>query len=287
MNKFDATYKMLIENDQIIITEDYIHNELKSRLMLNGESFSEQELIELSKIGYALYQEGWVDTVKDSILPMVGHTAAHIAGSLDPTPTIDLLHAAYYFKKGNVIIGTLTLLGAIPYAGDTAKLLIPAVGKGRLAGPFASKLIAKLVSMKDTLVKPLSAIMGKLMQIKQVPKILNNYGIATGTSEIAAKELLRKLFTALNPKKIVSIGRSKKGITGRYANLRNTTKMVPKSKKFLKSLELTRPTKGSLAHSAIYGGIGGYKKEGQYVPGKYDMMGDLSGYGISGDWLGK
>ena len=57
--------------------------------------------------GTELLQEAeWYNTVGD------------ILGIVDPTPTIDIINGISYFSQGDHLFGLLSLISAIPYAGD-------------------------------------------------------------------------------------------------------------------------------------------------------------------------
>lgn len=46
------------------------------------------------------------------------NTVMDILGIVDPTPVVDIINATSYFMQGDNLYGALTMIGAIPYAGD-------------------------------------------------------------------------------------------------------------------------------------------------------------------------
>ena len=76
--------------------------------------FTEDQLIVIKKSIIAekkyekkdLINEAWYNTVMD------------VLGIIDPTPIIDIINATSYFIQGDTLFGVLTIVSAIPYAGD-------------------------------------------------------------------------------------------------------------------------------------------------------------------------
>ena len=118
MNKFQYTYDKFM-TPQFLIEKQSIRNELKLRLIMDGIYLNDNDLNDLMK----LYEE----------LNWWQHGLLHLGGAIDPSGLIDLGHAVYYFDQGQILSGILTLLGAIPYIGDTAKVLIPFFKAGKSA----------------------------------------------------------------------------------------------------------------------------------------------------------
>jgi hypothetical protein len=60
--------------------------------------------------------------------PIDIHVTLDVAGTLDPTPTTDLLNATLYFSEGDLWNASISVVGALlPYAGDLLKGLKYAV----------------------------------------------------------------------------------------------------------------------------------------------------------------
>jgi len=119
----------------IIITEKQMeviakHAEFQNNLKLteqNWKNLSEKEkefVLEICKVLYPskskLIKEGqWYNTVGD------------ILGIFDPTPTIDIINGISYFSQGDHLFGLLSLISAIPIAGDVvAKPVLSALKIG-------------------------------------------------------------------------------------------------------------------------------------------------------------
>ncbi len=169
MNRYLLTYNQLIKenNGTFPITEQYIFNELKIKCIANGEQVSDEILHESASLAYEIYKEGWGWDILKTFVPHTAsdwaHFAAYIGGAIDPTGLIDLAHAGQLIYTGHPIIGGLTLLGAIPYIGDTGKLLIPAVKNGTKIGPKLLPIATKFVSLGNKFVAPLEKIISKFL----------------------------------------------------------------------------------------------------------------------------
>lgn len=104
-----------------------------------------------------LIKEAWYNTVMD------------ILGVFDPTPVVDIINATSYFIQGDTLFGILSLVGAIPYAGDLVAK--PVLGALKIGGPSVKAL--------DGAIKVLSK--GAAVGSKE-------YKVATETIEKLAKE---------------------------------------------------------------------------------------------------
>jgi hypothetical protein len=67
------------------------------------------DIIKGKVISEDLINEAWYNTVMD------------ILGIIDPTPVVDIINATSYFIQGDTLFGILTIVGAIPYAGELLK----------------------------------------------------------------------------------------------------------------------------------------------------------------------
>ena len=121
--------KLLKTNNPILITEQNIQNELKIRLILEGHNPSDEELNKFAKMGMELYNEeiGWKTNL-----------AWTIGGAIDPTGIADFTHAMYYFNNDQDLAGIITLIGCIPYIGDTVKVLLPWAGAAKTGSTLAN-----------------------------------------------------------------------------------------------------------------------------------------------------
>lgn len=101
----------------------------KEQLNRLQEIVSKQTNLDLAKENWSKFNEeernfviSFVDTIypKDSkvIKEAWYNTVMDILGVLDPTPVVDIINATSYFLQGNTLYGILTMVGAIPYAGD-------------------------------------------------------------------------------------------------------------------------------------------------------------------------
>lgn len=120
-----------------ILTKDQYYN-LKNNLISenkielakhNWQNMSENEKQLVLKIVEHLYpkkhkvlKEAWWNTVMDVI------------GLVDPTPIVDTINAISYFIQGDTLFGILSIISAIPYAGDVvAKPVTGALKVGSVA----------------------------------------------------------------------------------------------------------------------------------------------------------
>lgn len=102
---------------QIIITE--------RQLSLIKEKFVSEQLM----------NEAWYNNVMD------------VLGIFDPTPVIDIVNATSYFIQGDILFGVLTIVGAIPYAGDAVAK--PVLGVLKIGGPSAKALESAIKIAKN------------------------------------------------------------------------------------------------------------------------------------------
>jgi hypothetical protein len=99
---------------QILITEHQL-NLIKENIIV-GNKRNDKETV----------NEAWYNTVMD------------VLGIFDPTPIIDIINATSYFIQGDNLFGVLSIVGAIPYAGDfVAK---PVLGALKIGGPSVKAL---------------------------------------------------------------------------------------------------------------------------------------------------
>lgn len=82
-----------------------------------------------------LINEAWYNTVMD------------VLGIFDPTPIIDIVNATSYFIQGDTLFGILTIVGAIPYAGDIVAK--PVLGVLKVGGPSVKALESAIKLAKN------------------------------------------------------------------------------------------------------------------------------------------
>ena len=138
-------------------------------------NFSEEEkqfVVEFLKTIYPekskIIKEGWLNTLGD------------IVGIFDPTGVVDLVNGISYISQGENLFGFLSIISAIPYAGDfVAK---PVMGALKLGKPSAKALEAVMATAKAGDVAKAS---------KDLAKIADTGGIAgtfvKGMESIAPK----------------------------------------------------------------------------------------------------
>jgi len=115
------------------LTERIILDEKVEQAKKNWESFSDEQKEFVNSLVETLYpkksevlKEAWYNTVMD------------ILGIIDPTPVVDIINAVSYFAQGESLFGALTLIGAIPYAGDVVAK--PVLGALKIGGPTVKAL---------------------------------------------------------------------------------------------------------------------------------------------------
>ena len=168
---------------QFVITED--------QLMVIKKSI----IVEKKYENKDLIKEAWYNTVMD------------VLGIFDPTPIIDIINSTSYFIQGNTLFGVLTLVSAIPYAGDfVAKPVLLAL---KIGGPSVKALESAIKLSKG------AAVGSK------------EYKAATATIEKLAKEkgvigsFLQKMGGSFGDKVIKTIDEIP---TGPFKGMKNTIK---------------------------------------------------------------
>lgn len=160
----------------IIITENQMRlvtmaAEFENKLKLaeqNWSNFSNKEkelVLEICKVLYPtkskmIKESKWYNMVGD------------ILGIVDPTGLVDIVNGISYFSQGDHLFGLLSLISAIPYAGDVAAK--PVMGVLKLGGAASKELkvamnlakIGKTVEASASLAKLAKepGIIGKFLQ---------------------------------------------------------------------------------------------------------------------------
>ena len=194
-----------------------------------------------------------------------GNTVADIVGIVDPTGIVDFGNAISYFYQGDHLFGLLSLISAIPYAGDVvAKPVMGALKIGsaatkELKGALKLAELGKTVEASASLAKLAESpgIVGKFLQsaktwapkvsskVEMLPggllkgfkntildylKLLENAGVKSGTFQKYAGDLAKNLSKIAKPaenvKALQNMLKQEKIFTG-------LTKKGPLSKVFL------------------------------------------------------
>ena len=122
----------------------------------NWTKFSNQEkqyVLEICKVLYPknnklIKEAKWYNTVGD------------ILGIFDPTPTIDIINGISYFSQGDHLFGLLSLISAIPIAGDVVGKSI--MGSLKIGGTATKGLSAAMKLAKVGKTAEASASLAKL-----------------------------------------------------------------------------------------------------------------------------
>ena len=156
---------------QLMIIHEHVSLEKKLRLAeQNWEQFSKSEkqfVINCLETFYpkkkGLVKEAWYNTVMD------------ILGIFDPTPIIDIINATSYFIQGDTLFGILSLIGAIPYAGDfVAK---PVLGALKIGGPSVKALESAIKLSKGAAVgsKEYKAATETIENLAKQPGVIGSF----------------------------------------------------------------------------------------------------------------
>jgi hypothetical protein len=224
---------------------------------------NEQELVvELLKVTYPQKKnrlnEAWYNTVMD------------LLGIVDPTGVIDLINSITYFAQGEHLFGILTLISAIPYAGDlVGKPVIGALKMGK-AGTAELKVameaakLGKTAEAASTLTKLAEkpGVVGSFLQNAKnwAPSIAAKVdklpgGIFKGFKNTIMDYL--KLFenAAL---KSTKIGTEAGALASKFKMGKGTAQEVESLMKMMKSEKILDPkllSKPGLFSQVVYGGM--------------------------------
>ena len=237
---------------QFVITEDQLMVIKKS--IIAEKKYENKDLI----------KEAWYNTVMD------------VLGIFDPTPIIDIINSTSYFIQGNTLFGVLTLISAIPYAGDfVAKPVLLAL---KIGGPSVKALESAIKLSKGAAVgskeyKAATATIEKLAQEKGVigsflQKMGGSFGdkviktideIPTGPFK-GMKNTIKSYFQLLNNagKKGVMFQKSAGVLAKSFKKGTATVKDVELLKNFLKTEKVFNPatlTKPGFFTNVFFGGI--------------------------------
>jgi len=113
--------------------------------------------------GELINEAAWYNTVMD------------ILGIIDPTPVVDIINATSYFIQGDTLFGILTIVGAIPYAGDfVAK---PVLGALKIGGPSVKALESAIKMSKGAAVgsKEYKAAQETIERLAKEPGVIGSF----------------------------------------------------------------------------------------------------------------
>jgi len=113
--------------------------------------------------GELINEAAWYNTVMD------------ILGIIDPTPIVDIVNATSYFIQGDTLFGVLSIVGAIPYAGDfVAK---PVLGALKVGGPSVKALESAIKLSKGAAVgsKEYRAATETIEQLAKQPGVIGTF----------------------------------------------------------------------------------------------------------------
>ena len=229
MNNFHSLYSNMIKENKVsLINEQNVVNELKIRLIMEGITPNEEDLKEISKACIELYEAKWWK-----------HGLAHIAGAIDPTGVVDMGHAIYYFNDGQILSGILTLLGAIPYLGDTAKILIPVFKGTKLGQPVLRSGLAAGFKLSNAKVSAAKFLLQRMPSIQK--------GLAWLVSKMVKSPAMRRVLI-----KIFGKGDLTKKIVSQSRNVYRNMRPVKSVVRGPRGRYMTSTTPGStLADAAV------------------------------------
>ena len=237
---------------QFVITEDQLMVIKKS--IIAEKKYENKDLI----------KEAWYNTVMD------------VLGIFDPTPIIDIINSTSYFIQGDTLFGVLTLVSAVPYAGDLVAK--PVLGALKIGGTSVKALESAIKLSKGAAVgskeyKAATATIEKLAQEKGVigsflQKMGGSFGdkviktideIPTGPFK-GMKNTIKSYFQLLNNagKKGVMFQKSAGVLAKSFKKGTATVKDVELLKNFLKTEKVFNPatlTKPGFFTNVFFGGI--------------------------------
>jgi hypothetical protein len=127
--------EIIINEKQLELIQDLITKEENLKLAEhNWSGFSDEEKSMVLEICKELYPEK-SKLVKES---KWYNTLGDIAGIFDPTGVVDLVNGISYINQGDNLFGFLSLVSAIPYAGDLVAK--PVMGALKVGAPSAKAL---------------------------------------------------------------------------------------------------------------------------------------------------
>jgi hypothetical protein len=214
--------------------------------------------------GELITEAAWYNTVMD------------ILGIIDPTPVVDIINATSYFIQGDTLFGILSIVGAIPYAGDfVAK---PVLGALKIGGPSVKALESAIKLSKGAAVgsKEYKAATATLEKLAKEPGVIGSFLKKMGGSvgdkiiktidEIPAgpfkglKDTIKSYFQLLsNAGKKSTMFQKRAGVLAKnFQKGTATVKDVELLKNYLKTQKVFNPatlTKPGFFTNVFFGGI--------------------------------
>jgi hypothetical protein len=148
---------VIIKENQYKIIEQKLLLEANLELAKkNWKSFTKKEKELATKIAESFYPQHSKILKEAEWYNMVGD----ILGIVDPTGIVDIVNAISYFKQGDDLFGILTLISAIPYAGDIVAK--PVLGSLKIGGGASKGLKVAMKAAKDGEITKATEILTKL-----------------------------------------------------------------------------------------------------------------------------
>jgi hypothetical protein len=127
--------EIIINEKQLGLIQDLITKEENLKLAeQNWKKFSKKDKLMVVEICKEFYPEK-ASLVKES---KWYNTLGDIAGIFDPTGVVDLVNGISYINQGDNLFGFLSLISAVPYAGDIVAK--PIMGALKVGAPSAKAL---------------------------------------------------------------------------------------------------------------------------------------------------
>ncbi len=137
---------------QFVFTEDQLIVIKKS--IIDEKKYENKDLINEAE---------WYNTVMD------------VLGIIDPTPIVDIINSTSYFIQGDTLFGVLTLVSAIPYAGDIVAK--PVLGALKIGGPSVKALESAIKLSKGAAVgsKEYTAAAATIEKLAKEPGVIGSF----------------------------------------------------------------------------------------------------------------
>ena len=235
--------------------------------------FTEDQLIVIKKSIIAEKKYETKDLINEA---QWYNTVMDVLGIIDPTPIIDIINSTSYFIQGDTLFGVLTIVGAIPYAGDfVAK---PVLGALKIGGPSVKALESAIKLSKGAAVgsKEYKAAAATIEKLAKEPGVIGGFLQKMGGSfgdkviktidEIPAgpfkgmKNTIKSYFELLsNAGKKSVMFQKRAGVLARsFQKSTATVKDVELLKNYLKTQKVFNPatlTKPGFFTNVFFGGI--------------------------------
>ena len=136
--------EIIISEKQLELIQDLITKEENFKLAeQNWKNFSKKEKTIVVEIYKELYPEK-TELIKED---KWYNTLGDIAGIFDPSGLVDLINGISYINQGDNLFGFLSIISAVPYAGDVVAK--PVMGALKIGAPSARALEGVLKSVKN------------------------------------------------------------------------------------------------------------------------------------------